>query len=953
MGKDKDCLRGNTTREDPEVVPDGGVESKKLLTEDTDLRETQEIYTKIAEETRDGIAIVQEEEIVYVNESLTDMLSEAEEAVLGSPFYRWFVDEDLVKKRYEERIEGEKPPGQYEVKIETRQGEVRDVEVSVNRISYEGKPAVLATFRDITKRKEKEKELKRHESIVKNSTDIISQLDENGDIIYHNPSIKQVLGYKQEDWVGENIFDYIHPEDVERVRGRFESLLGDPENNTEQAEYRIRHKDGSYVWIESRGRDKRDSEIGGVIVNSRDITGRKKREQKLREIKERLDLAVEAGNIGIWDWDITSDEITINQEWKETFGAFEESNKVTPDEWSEKIHPDDSNKEAIEKHLRGETDYYDIEFRLQTGDNEWTWVRSIGEVIERDEDGEPERAVGVSIDIDDRKRDEKLLEKQNEYLRRIKEASQDMIAAESRGEVAEILVGVSEELFESASFYSWENGVLRNKRETITSEDNDPAWRAFTHRDTVLTEIDGEDTESYSREEMELCIRDEGGTEGPVRLDTPIGEKGVLCVRLPATCDSVGSFIDSLVAAAETSLEKVKKEEGLRKVAEEVQEKNEELTRLSEIDEVVRQLIKKVIESDSRETIQRTVCEQLLEVEDWEYTWFVEKDEEGVSPTCCYGDKRFTEMLMESIEDSPTIKSLEDGEERITDDVATSDVSEWRRTVLNEGYLSVATIPIEHGGRSFGVLEVYSSETGSFGGGYSQALEDAAKVAGYAFTAAEQVSSILSGGFSRLMLRIDDSEVDCIFSNLVEELDTEFHINAVVPGPEGTIVYFKTDAEYDEIREVANEMGVDISKTMNGYSATVTDMSVVDRAMDLGGRVSKYSQDKNGFLIDVDLPQGADARALVDVVSEDYPSVELVAKKASDEPDYTESPLDSLTERQKTVMRLAYESGFFKTPREKTGQELAEDMGITATTFHQHLRSAEEKLVNAVFNEPN
>jgi len=52
------------------------------------------------------------------------------------------------------------------------------------------------------------------------------------------------------------------------------------------------------------------------------------------------------------------------------------------------------------------------------------------------------------------------------------------------------------------------------------------------------------------------------------------------------------------------------------------------------------------------------------------------------------------------------------------------------------------------------------------------------------------------------------------------------------------------------------------------------------------------------------------------------------------------------------VLRLAYESGFFKTPREKTGQDLAESLGITATTFHQHLRSAERKIVDSILDEP-
>jgi PAS domain S-box-containing protein len=1040
------------------------------------LKDVQKTYRKIAEETHDGIAIVQDEKIAYVNSSLTDILGETKGTMLDEPFYKWFVGEDidLVRDRYAERIEGKKPPEQYDVRMETSEGEVRDLEVSVTRITYKQEPAVLATFRDITERKERERELerykkfveessdaiilvdedgtvlynspsfedilghgqdervgenafgyvhpddkervmnkfellkqkpegkvgdiefraekddgsyiwveavgsnhesgdigafvinirdisdrkkrehelKRYKSIVENSTDIISHLDKTGIVLYHSPSIEEALGYGQEDWIGENVFEYVHPEDVERVRDEFMSLLGGSGKKVE-VEYRIQHNDGSYVWIESKGHDKRDSELGGVIVNSRDITDRKKREQKIREIKEKLDLAVGAADIGIWDWDVKSDEVRIDPErysMVEKIPDFSSNSKITIDDWRERIHPDDLSEawDDISRHLDGEAENFDVEVRLRTAENDWMWIRSLGEVVERDDDGEPKRAVGVHINIDERRRRETVLERQNEYLRRIKQASQEMISAESRGEVAEILVKVSGDLFENAFFYSWENGVLRSQKEDITSGDDDPAWSAFIQGDTMLSEMNSGEWETYDGEGLEICIGNDVDVQGPVRLDTPIGERGVLSVRLPSICEPAESFIRSLATAADTSLERIEKENNLRRVAEEMQEKNEELGRLSEIHDVIRQVIKKVIESDSIESIQQTVCKQLLEIDDWDYTWFVERNEGQVSPTCCHGNEMFTERLMDSLEDSPVSETLEDGELRIVNDTATTDISQWRSTVLNEGYLSVATVPIQHGGRDFGVLEVYSTETESFRGGYADALEDVASVVGYSFTAAEQISSILSGGYNRITLRIDKSEVDCVFSKLVQRLNAEFRINTVVPESDGTIVYFKTDA--DEIWDAAEDMGIDISETINGYSVTVSDMSVVDRAMELGGRVSKYAPGETDLIVDVDLPQGTDARQLLDVVSEDFPSVELVAKKPGKSPDYSESPLDSLTERQKTALKLAYENGFFKTPREKTGEEISESMGITATTFHQHLRSAEEKIVDAIID---
>jgi len=624
------------------------------------------------------------------------------------------------------------------------------------------------------------------------------------------------------------------------VRDEFVSLLEKDEKAVADAEYRYRTTDDSYVWVESVGHDQRDSELGGVLVTSRDISERKESERTIREMKERLELAVDAAKLAVWEWDLKTGEIDMYERWHGMIDEVPEPAsselEIDIETWKEFVHPEDVEEswEAIEEHLSGETERFDIELRMETADGDWKWLRTVGRVVSRDGDGRPVRAVGIQADIDDRKRKERRLERQNEYLGRIKDASHEMIAAESPGCVEEVLVGVGTELFESAEFYRWEDGALRNGDEDVTSRGDSPAWRAFSHGEVVTSGLNGDkETEIYEDSDDCPCF-DDGSKGASLRLDAPVGEHGVLSVYCSSFCEPIESFVKSMVANAETSLKRIEKESQLRDAVDELEGKNETLQRVTEIDDVVRELIKKVVEADSRESIQKTVCEQILKIDGWEHAWMVEKDGDSIEPSCCCGEQEFSNMLTGSLEGSPLERSLEDGEVRIVEDVAASDLTDWRRAVLDQGYISVATIPIEYGARSFGVLEVYSSEAGAFENGYADALIDASKVAGYAFTSAEQVSSILSGGFSRLTLRIDQDDVDCFFAQIVQQLDHEFRINAVIPGPDGTVVYFKTDADDEELHDAAEPICADLSETMNGYGATVSEMSVVDSAMELG-----------------------------------------------------------------------------------------------------------------------
>ncbi len=313
----------------------------------------------------------------------------------------------------------------------------------------------------------------------------------------------------------------------------------------------------------------------------------------------------------------------------------------------------------------------------------------------------------------------------------------------------------------------------------------------------------------------------------------------------------------------------------------------------------------------------------------------------------------FAEQLERAyMEDTPTYRCLEDGELTVVDDVAMEEGSQWRRTVLNAGYLSVATAPVRHGKRGFGALEVYSEEPETFDEEAIEVLKEIAGLLGFAFVSAEQVQSVLSEDHQKLTLEFAPEDLDCYFSRLVRKLETEANLTSVAPQRDRTLVYFECDVGDADVLQASDEIGTPVEKSMKGFVAQVSQVSLVEEAMDVGGRVSRYSFEDGSVHVDVNLPRDVEANELLEIVQDSYPKAELAARRYSFDEFTPDDVINELTGRQETVLRLAYDEGFFEAPREKTGDEIADELDITATTFHQHLRAAEKTMVSNLLEDP-
>lgn len=127
--------------------------------------------------------------------------------------------------------------------------------------------------------------------LIKQGSDVVSIVAEDGTISYQSPNSSQIKGWEQHELIGENILEYVHPDDRPRVVKQFQSLVGTRGYIEQQSTFRFETKDNGWLWLESTGTSPGpESPIDGYIVTSRDISERKEREQQIADQRDNLEL---------------------------------------------------------------------------------------------------------------------------------------------------------------------------------------------------------------------------------------------------------------------------------------------------------------------------------------------------------------------------------------------------------------------------------------------------------------------------------------------------------------------------------------------------------------------------------------------------------------------------------------------------------------------------------------
>jgi PAS domain S-box-containing protein len=245
------------------------------------------------------------------------------------------------------------------------------------------------------------------------------ETDTEGVVQYANPSALATFGWDASDLErGLHFLQMISSADRRRAKDAiWWTVRG---NGFGDEEYAGLRRDGAefpvavtYVPIHRGGA------ITGVRIHIRNNSALREARCACREFAERLDLVIESANLFVWDWDVTTNELTYTRQTHGNTGREWEAIEGRVAAWEHLVHPDDLPRLLeMSRHDFGEkTPYFETEIRLKSHDGGWRWIQVRGKAIERDGRGCPVRITGFFQDISDTVRREKILREREAQFR--------------------------------------------------------------------------------------------------------------------------------------------------------------------------------------------------------------------------------------------------------------------------------------------------------------------------------------------------------------------------------------------------------------------------------------------------------------------------------------------------------------------------------------------------------
>ncbi|HON80630.1 MAG TPA: PAS domain S-box protein, partial [Spirochaetota bacterium] len=397
------------------------------------LRESEDKYRAIVENTQDAIYIYRDNRLIYVNKRLTDLLGYTRDELLGTPFIEVFHPDD--RARISEyallRVQGEAVPEVYEARVITKSGDTKIFSFKPSAITLSGEYAVLGAATDITSRKEYEHALieseKKYRSVIENIRDVYYRTDAQGNLAMTNPSGARMFGYDSPEEMTGLPLDMFWDK-IDTRKKILETMRETGAANDVEAEFT--RKDGTRFSVSVSAHlvfDEYGTFLGteGII---RDITERKLAAEKLRRNEERMRRILESTNDGYYEWNIVTGEVFINDRYLELMGFARGELAESFEEWKQHVHPDDIDTvmEQLSSAIGGAAESYSAEYRLQSKSGGWIWISDNGRVVERDDAGSPVRFAGVHHDINEQKKAEEALRASEEKYRKIFNNVQDV-----------------------------------------------------------------------------------------------------------------------------------------------------------------------------------------------------------------------------------------------------------------------------------------------------------------------------------------------------------------------------------------------------------------------------------------------------------------------------------------------------------------------------------------------
>ncbi|WP_435333610.1 bacterio-opsin activator domain-containing protein [Haloarchaeobius sp. TZWWS8] len=492
-------------------------------------------------------------------------------------------------------------------------------------------------------------------------------------------------------------------------------------------------------------------------------------------------------------------------------------------------------------------------------------------------------------------------------------------------------------------------GQLFDDPPSVQLGDENPVTEAFFSNEAIL------DTEAVAS----LCTGD--ATAGKA---VAMGDRGV-CVaaengfHTESSLELAGPFARTATAA----FDRIEAREQLDAAEQRLDTLSERADHLSNVTTLLRDVTTRIVRSRTREELEQRVCEALVSFDEFVFVWVGVADQaDELTVRTWAGPEEGYLDSMGFDDNEPSARTAASGELTVVSDVG-ADIqgAEWRRAALSRGLHSVASVPLTYRNIDHGILTLYAEVADAFDGAMEPILVDLGEAIGHSLTALETRRALLSDRITSLELEFE--QPDTVLFQLAEQSGARLVYDGFVPtDDDGLFVYCSVPTDRTDAVEAAaaSLVGIDAVEAVSGddetalYELRVSGRTISMVVGDFGVVVRSADADPPTLTTTVELPHEFDVREFMQYASEHFTPPSLLARRTVDRPTRTKREFraaleEQLTEKQLQTLLQAYERGYFEWPRETTGKEIAESLGVTQPTVNRHLRASERKLFEMLF----
>ncbi|MFC6837252.1 PAS domain S-box protein [Halomarina ordinaria] len=814
-----------------------------------------------------------------------------------------------------------------------------------------GNSGAYAIYTDISERTERERELReakeRFETVFEYANDAILIFDpERNRYEQCNPQACDLLGYTREELLSLPPAD-IHLTEWDLFEEFIVTVVRDGSGWTDQLccftvddEVLPTEISASRIEIDDRPH---------VLALVRDVSERRKAEQEIRQ----RSAAMETTTDGMAILDANGKYLYVNEAHAAIYG-YDDPIDLVGGTWTQLYDED-------------EVERLDTEIlHAVRRDGRWR-----GEAVGRRKDGstfpqeltltelDDGELVYVVRDITEHKAHERKLEA-------LSEVSHELMVAEDTEAITRRTLATLGEVLESdiACIRLFDEDANALELAATTDEaqalldrhlafdlDATLAGRAYRHQEVVVAERDEDVSNRLS-------------------VHLPLGDHGTMTafVRPADTDDPDVHYAELLAAGVRVALERSERDRMLRENERELRQQRDQLGTLNEIATLIEELIQRLTSATTREEINQTVCDRLVTSGFYERAWIGAADvtDEDVTPTVGAG---IDDDYLDALDTMPT---SEIGNGVVVRAIRTGEVQIVRQYQLSEGepalvgpetdppheMEAVAAVPLMYGSQIYGVLVIDTSREDAFGETPRAALGVLGDVVGFAINAALNRKLLLSDTIVELEFEVDDDRSTVV--SLSDRLGCRCHLEHETALQGGAFLSYLRlfDVPLDEALAAAEAMpSITESRVVGEHDGDVLlevtkTESTSSVLIEVGATVRTMTAEEGVGRLVAEAPLTADIRDVVEAFRRRYPHSDLVAKRDVNHPVKTAAEFrgeveEALTDKQRVALESAYASGYYDWPRENTAAELADSLGVSSPTLHQHLRKAEQKLLDA------